>query len=221
MEPAILGRGGFVDSYIGDAIMALFAVPPAEAVAAGVEMHRRLRPINAARAAAGQRTIRIGVGLNTGELTLGTIGGPQRIKCGVIGDCVNLAARIESLTKRYGAGLIVGERTHALLPPEAFLTRELDRVRVVGRLAPVTLYEVLDADDDVLRDAKRDALSEWATAVQSWRAGDVAEAAVHFRRCRDAAPDDAAAALRLARCERALREGPTAPWSDVEDLLEK
>ena len=89
MEPAIVARGGFVDSYIGDAIMALFEVAPASAVGAAVDMHRQLRPLNAQRVARGLRPIHIGVGLNTGELTLGTIGGPQRIKCGVIGVATN------------------------------------------------------------------------------------------------------------------------------------
>ncbi|MEZ4392167.1 MAG: AAA family ATPase [Polyangiales bacterium] len=221
MEPTILAQGGFVDSYIGDAIMALFDVAPERAVAAAVNMHRALAPLNAAREARGAKPLRIGVGLNTGELTLGTIGGPQRIKCGVIGDCVNLAARIESLTKRYGAGVLIGDRTLSQLPEGAFTTREVDRVRVVGRLAPVTLIEVLDADPEPLRAAKLRCGSDWAEALARYRDGELTAARDAFRRCLDAAPDDGAAALRLQRCEAHLAAPPQGPWTGVEELVEK
>lgn len=221
MEPAIVAHGGFVDSYIGDAIMALFEVSAAEAVAAAVDMHRQLGPLNVERLARGERPIAIGVGLDTGELTLGTIGGPQRIKCGVIGDCVNLASRIESLTKHYGARVIVGDRTLARLPAGAFETRELDRVRVVGRLAPVTLYEVIDADADDVRAAKRRTRADWEDGLARYREGDLAGASASFGRCVDGAPGDTAAALRLRRCERYMASPRREPWSDVEELSEK
>ena len=221
MEPAIVARGGFVDSYIGDAIMALFEVVPASAVGAAVDMHRQLRPLNAQRVARGLRPIHIGVGLNTGELTLGTIGGPQRIKCGVIGDCVNLASRIESLTKHYGARVIIGDRTLAAVPAGAFVTRELDRVRVVGRLAPVVLHEVLDADEDDVRAAKVACRADWEDGLARYGEGDLDRAGASFRRCVEAVPGDVAAAMRLRRCDRYLTAPRPDPWTDVEDLSEK
>lgn len=220
MEPAILDQGGFVDSYIGDAIMALFDGAPEAAVVAGVGMLARLGALNARRAAEGRRPIAIGVGLNTGELTLGTIGGPQRIKCGVIGDCVNLGARIESLTKHYNVALLIGDQTAAALPPGRFLLREVDRVRVVGRMAPVTLYEVFDADPEALRAAKADTLAAWHEALALHGAGRFTEALAAFDALAPRLADDPVFALRRARTARYL-DAPPSPFTGVEELEHK
>ncbi|MEZ4411323.1 MAG: adenylate/guanylate cyclase domain-containing protein, partial [Polyangiales bacterium] len=221
LEPAVIAHGGFVDSYIGDAVMALFEGSCAEAVAAGVAMQRSLAPLNERRRARGRRPITMGVGLNTGELTLGTIGGPRRIKCGVIGDAVNLAARIESLTKSYGAAVLVGEATLAKVEPGRFSVREVDRVRVVGRLAPVTMYEVLDALPDARREAIERTLGDWREAVEAYREGRLEEALAGFGRCRAAVPDDPVIRLRHQRCERYLKARPKGEWSEVEELTHK
>ena len=135
MEPAILSHGGFVDSYIGDAIMALFAVGADAALRASIDMLRNLHKYNLVRLARGAREIRIGIGLNTGVVTLGTIGGPQRIKCGVIGDAVNLGARVESLSKGYGVSLIRSSHTVARLRrPQLLFQHAVRRCRFRFRL---------------------------------------------------------------------------------------
>jgi len=220
MEPAVLRHKGFVDSYIGDAILALFEGAPGDAVAAGVDMLRRLSDYNAARAARGRRAVRIGIGVNTGTLTLGTIGGPQRIKCGVIGDPVNLGARIETATKQYGVAFLVGEESVAGLDAR-FALREVDRVKVRGRLRPVTLFEVFDADPEPLRDAKREALPAWREALGAWREGEIPAADDAFARCARWIPDDPVLALRRARCARVLAGARSNPWTDVVELTEK
>jgi class 3 adenylate cyclase len=220
MEPAILGHGGFVDSYLGDAIMALFDGDPADAITAGVEMFTRLGAYNAQRASRGLGAVRIGVGLNAGLLTLGTIGGPQRIKCGVIGDPVNLAARVESLTKSYQAPLLTTDTTLERAGGR-FLAREVDRVRVVGRQTPVTLVEVFDADPAPLREKKQATLGSWREALERYHARDFAVAASLFAAVRAELPQDAVARLRHERCLGLLSVPPPGDWDGVATLEKK
>src|SRR5207244_63936 len=127
MEPPILLHRGFVDSYIGDAVMALFDDDPDGAVAAGIGMCQALASFNRTRAGGGLGPVRMGVGVNQGPLTLGTIGGPEHIKCGVIGDAVNLAARVESLTRLYQVDMLISHHTvEALRAPARLSLREVD-----------------------------------------------------------------------------------------------
>lgn len=142
MGPVIRDHGGFIDKYIGDAIMALF--PGADdAVRAGLAMLGALDSFNDVRRAAGLDPIAIGVGINTGLLMLGTIGERDRMDGTVIADAVNLAARVESLTKDYGAPLLISEYTlHELADPAAYDIRPVDVVVVKGKTKPVGIYAV-------------------------------------------------------------------------------
>jgi predicted ATPase/class 3 adenylate cyclase len=216
MEPPVLENHGFVDSYIGDAVMALFDTTPDDAVAAGVGMLRALRRYNAERP--GAEPVRIGIGINTGAVTLGTIGGANRIKCGVIGDPVNLAARIETATKQFGASLLVGESTvEAMVDPGRFLLRPVERVTVVGRSTPLTLYEAFDADDEAVRDAKRASLGRYTDAMGAYYARRWAEARGLFGGC---AGDPVARAF-AARCEALEADDPGPGWDGVVRLDRK
>jgi predicted ATPase/class 3 adenylate cyclase len=218
MEPAIVSHRGFVDSYIGDAIMALFEGGPRDAVAAAVGMLENLRSYDLRRSRRGERSIEIGIGINSGTLTLGTIGGQERIKCGVIGDCVNLAARVETATKYYRVPLLVGDGAIDALRGSPFLLREVDRVRVKGHRASLTLYEVFDADPAPLREAKLATLTEWNVALDLYRLGDLTRALDRFRRVAAALPGDRVAAIRAARCEKLAREPKTTDWTETVDL---
>ncbi|WP_428663755.1 adenylate/guanylate cyclase domain-containing protein [Reyranella sp.] len=142
MGPVIRDHNGFIDKYIGDAIMALFANAD-DAVRAGLAMLGALDGFNEARRAAGLEPIAIGVGINTGLLMLGTIGEKDRMDGTVISDAVNLAARVESLTKEYGAPLLISEFTlQALADPKAYDIRPVDVVVVKGKTRPVGIYAV-------------------------------------------------------------------------------
>nr|AAK56849.1 putative adenylate cyclase CyaA [Thiocapsa roseopersicina] len=219
MEPAVLAEGGFIDNYVGDAIMAVFDRGADASVRAGIAMLRSLGEWTRPRELHGQSPIRIGVGIATGEMIFGTIGAANRLKCGVVGDTVNLAARIEGLTKHYGLGLLIGGNTYASLDdPECYLIREIDLVTVAGREAPVRLYEVFDADPETLRDQKlraRDALSE---GLRLYRAGDDDHAARTFRLCRDLAPDDPLPVLLAKRCGRIRDRVSAAAWDGIERI---
>jgi class 3 adenylate cyclase len=155
MEAQIRGAGGFIDSFSGDEVMALFDGSPDAAVRAGVGMWRALDEFNRRSAALGQPELQIGIGVNTGPVVLGTVGSLSRIQCTVIGDTVNLASRIEQLTKTYSARFLIGENAvRTLKDPAAFPMRLVDQVAVAGKTAPIDLYEVIDAEGPERRQAK-------------------------------------------------------------------
>ncbi|MBI3786442.1 MAG: AAA family ATPase [Deltaproteobacteria bacterium] len=222
MEPAIRDNGGFVDSYIGDAIMALFDGSADRAVQAGIDMGRNLDRLNDERAQRGQAPIQIGVGVNTGILTLGTIGGPTHIKCGVIGDSVNLAARVESLTKTYGAALLISHHTRErLADPGRYPMRQIARVQVMGKSVPVTLYEILDAETAPRRAAKLATLAAFERGVAAYYRADFAAARQQFATCVERYEHDVAARAYLARCEQYAATDRRDGWDGVEVLDHK
>lgn len=213
MEPAIIDHGGFVDSYIGDAIMALFDGPSDNAVAAAVAMQRALRELNEGRE--GQTPVECGVGVNTGALMLGTIGGSTSLKCGVIGDSVNLASRVESLTKHYGVPLLISDRTRdALRSPGAWGLRHVERIVPVGTSEPVTLFEVIDAD---VREgeAKRRAATLHAEAVEQYYSRRFAGALRAFEAAQKHHPEDRVTQKYIDRCLLFLRDGADDDWDGV------
>ncbi len=224
MEPAVLAHGGFIDSYVGDAIMALFDGSATPAVEAAVAMFRALEAFNSERVALGAVAVDIGIGVSTGQLTLGTIGGAERLKCGVIGDAVNVAARIESLTKRYRVRLLISGHAYETLGPALRrATRLIDRVRVAGHGEPVELFEVFAADPPLVREQKRHSLVRWEAAVEHYFAGRFAEAlaALTELRASSTLDEDGVLALYLARARRHLASPPRPDWDGIETISEK
>ncbi len=147
--------GGFIDSYSGDEFLALFAVPSHHAVDAGIKMAEALRKFNLDSASKNRPILKMGIGVNTGPLVLGTMGAYDRMQCSVLGDTVNLASRIEQLTKVYGTQFLIGENTfNSLENPEKYSIRMVDRVAVKGKAMAVRLYEVLDAEDLTRKEKK-------------------------------------------------------------------
>lgn len=148
MGPVMRKHGGFIDKYIGDAIMALF--PTADsAVRAGLEMLDKLRNFNADRASEGLRPIRIGIGVNTGDSMLGTIGEKNRMEPTVISDAVNLASRIEGLTKIHKTPFLISAFTYNhLTRPDDYAIECVGEVAIRGKMHPVTLYSVAPRSDE-------------------------------------------------------------------------
>ena len=147
MEPLIVENQGFIVNYIGDAIMDLFSEGADDAVKAGIAMLQTLAEYNRSRASLGYVPVQIGVGINTGSLILGIVGGKSRMDGTVISDAVNLASRIESLTKNYGVSLLITQQTFdRLTNPGDYAIRVIDKVQVKGKSEWVTVYEVFDAD---------------------------------------------------------------------------
>ncbi len=149
MVECIQERGGMLDKFIGDAIMAVFGTPvaheddPDRAVRAAIDMMRALAEFNAERAASARKPVNIGVGINTDSIVSGNIGSPKRMDYTVIGDGVNLASRLESACKQYGTCVLVSEYTYKQVKG-TYRVREVDRVIVKGKTQPVDVFEILD-----------------------------------------------------------------------------
>jgi class 3 adenylate cyclase len=217
VEPAIHGNRGFISQYYGDGIMALFHTGADDAVRCAVEMQRALERFNEGR----DEPLGIGVGLNTGRLMLGTIGGGERLACNVIGDPANLAARIEGMTRMYGARVLLSEATAAKLSPGGPRLRRLDRVVAKGKTQALTLYEVLDADPPALRDQKLATLPRFEAALDELAAGRFEVAAEGFEAIARGCPDDAVAAALARRAQALTTDEARASWDGAVRLLEK
>ena len=222
MEEPIVARGGFIDSFNGDEIMALFGGTVDQAVRAAVDMQRALARFNERGAGTDRPVLKMGVGVNTGPLLLGIVGGLDRIKCGVVGDSVNLASRIERLTRQYDAAAIVGESTWlALADRSAFTARRLDRVIVKGAEHPVTLYEILDAESEPARELKERSRATWERAFDAYFARDFEDALVLCAECLALSPRDRLPMMLANRCARYQADPPPESWTGVERLLDK
>ena len=201
MEPLIVANQGFIDKYIGDAIMALFSEGADDAVRAAIAMLRALVEYNQSRDSVGYIPIKIGVGINTGSLMLGIVGGPSRMDGTVISDAVNLASRIESLTKKYGVSLLITQHTFdRLINPADYAIRVIDQVQVKGKLEMVTVYEVFDADLPEVKAGKLATLQVFSEAISLYNADAFNDAAVLFADCLRHNSGDQVAQFYLQRC---------------------
>ena len=155
MEPAIIENQGFIDKYIGDAIIALFGGSADDAVKAGIAMLQHLTEYNQQRLNSGYTPISIGIGINTGSLRLGTVGGKNRMDTTVISDDVNLASRLEGLTKQYRVSLLISGQTlvrlHSLME---YSIRFIEKTTVQGKSKSVAVFELFDGDEPELKQAK-------------------------------------------------------------------
>lgn len=200
MGPVIRDHGGFIDKYIGDAIMALFE-NATDGLRAGLAMMETLDRFNAERAAAGLEPVAIGIGLNTGSLMMGTIGERHRMDGTVISDAVNLASRIESLTKVYHVRMLVSQHTYDRLgDPGAHAIRPIDIVVVKGKTQPVVLFEVFDHDAPADRIAKERTRGPLLDGVRALLDNDTTTARRHFERSLALLPGDPAATSLLKSC---------------------
>jgi predicted ATPase/class 3 adenylate cyclase/tRNA A-37 threonylcarbamoyl transferase component Bud32 len=215
MERPIVDAGGFIGSFAGDEIMALFEGTIASAVRAGVAMWRALDAFNVRNAELNQPTLNMGVGVNTGTVVLGTVGGENRIQCGVVGDTVNLASRVEQLTKIYDARFLVSGATYAeLSDPDAFTIRLIDRTPVVGKSVPVDVYEVLDADPPDRRRMKVATRERLYVGMDAYFRGDFNTAQTLFELLRSEDPADRVLAIFVERCAPNLRKPPERQVTD-------
>jgi predicted ATPase/class 3 adenylate cyclase len=214
VELPIISYNGMIQDVRGDEIVAVFESEP-DAVRAGLAMLRSLREHNRERMALGSDELRVGIGVNTGAVGVGLVGGVNRMVLTTIGDAVNLAARVESTNKRYGSALLISDKTYSRLAnPEQFDVRRMERVMVVNRRRPVTIYEVYDEDSAPVRAAKRSAQPAFDEAFALFDAGDVDKARAAFERCRVLLPDDPVAPLHLAHCD-AVARGEMSPGQEV------
>ncbi len=224
--PNIAGNRGFIDKYIGDAIMALFSGDRLnaadDAVAAAVGMVKSLNIYNQKRQRQGQDPIGIGVGIHTGPLTLGTLGFEQRIETTVIGDTVNLASRIEGLTKQYGIQIGITEATYqGLVKPNQYSIRKIDTVQVKGKIRPITIYEVFDGDATAVRTAKQSLQAQYEEALRRYQQRDWQTAKANFDDLLAQLPQDRILQIYAQRCADLYANPPQGNWTGITQLTQK
>jgi two-component system sensor histidine kinase ChiS len=206
--PPIRRNGGFVDRYSGDGVLAVFPGGADDALNAARETMRGLESFNVARMVRGEEPIRIGIGLHLGRLRLGIVGELQRRQGDIFADAVNVASRIEGLTKTYGCNVIVSDALLAgLSDPEQLLTlrRALGGVLVKGRRGVVVLHEAFEFDPPDLVAHKQRTRADFERALRCLEAGECAEASVLFEAILAADPRDAAARQMLVEATERMR----------------
>ncbi|MFA5371454.1 MAG: adenylate/guanylate cyclase domain-containing protein [Sideroxydans sp.] len=221
MEPIIGTHHGIIDKYVGDTILALFTQGADDALSGAIHMLEKLDEYNAGRERAGYKPIRVGFGLNTGLVMIGTVGGENRMESTVIGDAVNLTSRIEESTKVYGTPLLISQNTlYDLAVPGKYDIRFLDRIRVKGKTQPLSIYEVFNADPIKLRDDKRTTRDKFENAVVYYHLKDIPRAMKLFTQCIETAPDDLPARIYLTRCADFLASGEHFSTGELNNRLE-
>lgn len=166
MTPIIQSHNGFIDKFIGDAIMAIFPEKPDDALSASIEIIKELEILNKARERSKYKPIKIGVGINTGSVMMGTVGNDNRMNTTVIGDSVNLASRFESLNKDYNTSILLSEFTVSRLKDRTgYKIREIDAVIPKGKTIPVKVYECFDIDTDESIERKLQSIEDLNSAL--------------------------------------------------------
>ena len=216
MGPIVRDNHGYIDKYIGDSIMALFDRSPEDAVNTSVKMLDALREYNKERTQEGNNPILIGIGVNTGKMMLGTLGESDRMEGSVISDAVNLAARLEGLTKLYKTPLLLSEETLLKIGNSIFDTRLIDKVAVKGKENHVMVYEVLNGESSDLRDAKISTLPKFKKGFELYQNQQFENALELFRTCIEKVPEDGVAELYIERCQKLISSGwDTETWDGI------
>lgn len=224
MVRAVFDHHGSVDKFIGDAVMAVWgnvrtegaAADAVHAVRSALAMRRALAALNARWRAQGRKELSIGIGINHGDVIVGNVGSEQKMEITVIGDAVNLASRLEGLTKEYHCDLLVGESVAALVRDQ-FHLRAMALVRVKGKTQPVEIFSVLDE--------KTGSPPAWLEAheagVACYRKREFSEALARFQRVLEERPDDFIAGRYARECAQLRDHPPGEDWDGVITMTSK
>lgn len=215
-------NSGFPVQYYGDGVMAMFHGDTDNAVQAAVDMHGKVKEYSEERVKKGRRALQIGVGLHTGKIVMGIRGDARRWEGGIVGDAVNLAARMEGLTKMYGASTLISDDTfNRLKNPKKFNIRFIGKVKVKGKDVPVGMYEVLNGlpeDNFKLKIATKEMFDD---ALNNFFNGKLERAKDLFETVVKQNPADIAASHYICLCTKYISEGIPEDWDGVEKLDKK
>ncbi len=221
MGPIVRQHNGFIDKFIGDAIMALFKGEGEDALLAGIEMFQTLRSYNTKnRNTRSRPPLEIGIGIHCGEMMFGTIGENNRMETTVISDTVNLASRIESITKFYGIGFLISEQFYEGLDyPDKFKIRYIDKVRVKGKNRPLNIYEVFDADTEESIEKKDTTKEDLSNAINMYYKRDPKHALDLLKKCKSYFPEDPVIRFHHDRCKKMIPKlmEPEEEWEDATE----
>ncbi|MGM0565757.1 MAG: adenylate/guanylate cyclase domain-containing protein [Bacteroidota bacterium] len=219
MEPVIGKNNGFIDKYIGDSIMALFPYDAQDAINASIEMRIKLAEFNQVITQFDKEPINSGIGIHTGNLMLGIVGGENRLDGTVISDAVNLAARLEGLTKIYGGSVIISEDTLTKLREAGnYEYRFLDVVKVKGKKKAVYIFEILNGEPERCRELKKNTKYDFGRAADMYQNKEFERALDLFKKVYDKNPSDIAALFYIKRCKEIIKHGLPENWDGIERL---
>ena len=224
VSTAIEASKGVVDKFIGDAVMALFGAPLSyandveNALNAALLMQEKVTYLNLKNEQKGHPLMTTGIGIHTGNVVAGNLGSANRLNYTVIGDSVNLASRLEALTKEYGVGIMVSEDTRNAA--EEYTYRELDKVRVKGRDKPVRIYEPCGKNGE-LNPEKLAMINDFETALASYRNRDFSHARIKLMHLLQKEPDCRPYRLFLDRIEQYSAMPPDENWDTVFTFTSK
>lgn len=219
MEPVIMRNNGFIDKYIGDSIMALYSLSVNDAINSAIEMRAKLQEFNEDLELSGKTPIDSGIGIHTGDLMLGIVGGRSRIEGTVISDHVNLASRLEGLTKIYGAPILISQDCLIKIEnPNQYNYRFLDTVKVKGRKSSVNIFEILDGEKLSQRTLKIKTKDQFNAAIKRYSNKEFENAFALFSELKNINPHDKVFQLYFKRCENFLKNGVSDDWDGSEKL---
>jgi len=220
MSRLVFSRQGTLDKFIGDAVMAFWGAPYEEpghesrACECALDMMKRVGELQKQWEAEGKPRLDIGIGLNTGVASVGRMGSAQRRAYTAFGDAVNLSSRLEGLNKDYGTHILANESTYEYAKDSGFIFRELDLIRVKGKLQPVTIYELIGRNGDASPQTN-ELLSRFAAARVLYRARDWEKAQQSFQSILETWPTDGPSRTYWKRCQEYLFDEPPLNWDGV------
>ncbi|MEM7180553.1 MAG: response regulator [Spirochaetota bacterium] len=218
ISPKVKKYNGFIDKYIGDAVMALYPNSPENAIDSAIEMLEELDVYNIHREQQGYQKISIGLGIHTGNLTLGIIGEQNRLEGTVISDAVNLASRLEGLTKKYATAIIISQETLDSIDKSKYSYRKLDTVKVKGKSKAVGVVEILNGSSQRFIDLKLASKADFEKGVELYQKQQFSRAIQNFTKVLQTDPDDKAAENYLEHCKRYKKHGVPTDWVGEETL---
>ncbi len=231
MTRIVFDTQGTLDKYIGDAMMAFWGAPyedgqhPVQACTAALEMMKRVGELQKKWAVEGKPALDIGIGLNSGAASVGNMGSALRYGYTALGDTVNLSSRLEGLNKEYGTHIIANESTYEAAKDAGFLFRELDLIRVKGKLQPVTIYELFARSSDLREDRERadvqTRIEHFDEARRLYRDRKWDEARRAFQMILDRWPSDGPSLVYFKRCQEYSAEEPVSDWDGVFVMTHK
>ncbi|SRR5579871_1003034 len=222
MGPIIRQHGGFVNQYLGDAIMAIFPHSAADALGAAIKMQKEVREFNLRRALLNRAPIKIGVGLHTGPLIMGITGDHERLDATTIADTVNTASRLESLTKYFKGNILLSEASLKNIDePENFHLRHLGSVQLKGKMESISIYECFNGSDEKDIEKKLASLSFFREGMSDYLNKSFPEAYNKFNRVIEIHPEDMTAKLFLNNVDHYMNNGIPENWTGVEEMHNK
>ncbi|KAF0159070.1 MAG: adenylate cyclase [Syntrophaceae bacterium] len=224
MTNEVFQHDGLLDKYMGDAIMAVFGAPISQpdhahrACLTALAMMKALRQLQKKWKDEGRPAFDIGIGINTGDMVVGNMGSEMRFDYTVMGDMVNLGSRLEGTNKEYGTNIIISEFTYEKVK-DSICCRELDGVRVKGKIKPVKIYELLGEKKDEAN--FKDLIDAFAKGLARYREGKWDEAIAAFQCVLDIRPGDFVSTMYMERCNNLKEHPPAEPWDGVFVMTRK